>query len=202
MDTGRIAILVVAGVAILVGLGYLGLYAAIGQSDIRSEFTSEEISFKYEPGWSAHPGEPEVVDGQRVVAHVASFGLRPDELCTRAGEPCLTTGETMPEGEVSIVITAWTGGTPPIPAPTSDFVVGGEPAPAEVTRVEDVFVAWWQLSPPDFPDRWIEVRADFRASHQIEVSRAFVAIQDLLATVEFDAESQGVGVMPTPAGAR
>lgn len=202
MDTGRIAILAIAGVAVLIGLGYFGLYAVIGQSDTRSEFTSEDISFKYDPGWSLHPGEPDVVGGQRVVAHLASFGLRPEELCNRAGEPCLTTGESMPEGQVSMVITAWREGTPQVPEPGTEFMVGGAPAARDVVQVEDVFTAWWQLSPPDFPDQWIEVRADFRARRQIDVNRAFEAIHVVLDSVEFGTESQGVGVTPTPARAR
>jgi len=187
LDSGRITVLVIAGVAVLVGVVLIGLNAVAGPTDFRSEFTDAEISFKYDAGWTVYPGEPELVGGHRVVAQMASFGLTSDELCTSAGQPCLTTGDLMPDGEVAVVITAWSDGAPPEPEPEPEpvTIIGGEPAAVEVTQVADVFVAWWQLSPPGFPDRWIEVRADFRASRDVDGSRIFRALQDLLDSVEF-----------------
>ena len=194
MDSGRNVALVLIGVAVLVGGALIGMNAVFGPSDPRSEFTSDEISFKVDPGWAVYPGEDEVARGHRVIAHLARFGLAAEEQCTAAGEPCLMVGETMPAGEVSVVFTEWSEGTPPEPEPVTsrpygldaDDIIGGEPAVLEVTQVDDVYVAWWQLSPPGFPDRWIEVRADFRVSRQIDVDRIFPALQALLDSVEFE----------------
>ena len=194
MDRGRNVALVVIGVAVLVGGALIGMNAVFGPSDPRSQFTSDEISFKVEPGWSVYPGGEEVADGHRVIAHLASYALAPGEECTSPGEPCLMVGETMPAGQVSVLVTAWSEGTPPEPEPVvsrpfgldADDVIGGKPAVVEVTQVDDVYVAWWQLSPPGFPDRWIEVRADFRARRQIDVDRIFPALQARLDSVQFE----------------
>ena len=114
-------------------------------------------------------------------------------MCTTAREACLVTGETIPDAEVSMVITAFNEGIPPEPEPVTrrpfgldaDGIIGGQPAAFEVIQTDDVFVVWWQLSPPGFPDRWIEVRADFRASNAIDRERIFPTIQALLESVEF-----------------
>ena len=193
MDNGATAVLVIASAVAIVGAVMLGIYTAFGQPDPRAEFVSEEISFRYEPGWELYPGEGEVVAGQRVIAHVASFGLRPEEQCTSAAEACHLTGERMPEAQVSMIITSFNQGTPPEPEPVTrrpygldaDDIIGGQPAAFEVIEADDVFVVWWQLSPPGFPDRWIEVRADFRASHPIDRDRIFPTIQALLESVDF-----------------
>ena len=193
MDNGATAFLVIASAVAIIGAVMLGIYSAFGQEDARQEFASDEISFRYEQGWSLYPGDADAVNGQRVIAHVASFGLQPDEQCTSPSEACLVTGETMPEAQVSVVITAFNEGTPPEPEPVTrrpygldaDGIIGGKPAAFEVVQTQDVFVVWWQLSPPGFPDRWIEVRADFRASHPIDRERIFPTIQALLESVEF-----------------
>ena len=66
-------------------------------------------------------------------------------------------------------MTVWEGGSPPVPDPVTarpygldaDRIIGGNPAAFEIRNAaRESAVAWWQLSPPDFPDRWIEVRAD------------------------------------------
>lgn len=193
MDNGATAFLVIASVVAIIGAVMLGIYTAFGQADPRAEFVAEEISFRYEPDWSVYPGNGEVVGGQRVIAHLASFGLRPEEQCVNPAEACHVTGETMPEAQVSMVITSWSEGTPPEPEPVTsrpfgldaDDIIDGRPAAFEVIQTGDVFVVWWQLSPPGFPDRWIEVRADFRASHPIDRERIFPTIQALLESVEF-----------------
>ena len=46
-------------------------------------------------------------------------------------------------------------------------------------------VAWWQLSPPGFPDLWIEVRADI-AGLQRERQDFFDEIVAMLGTVQFE----------------
>ena len=111
LSSGRAAVLVAGGVAVLIGAVMLGIYAVLGPSESRFEFRSDEIVFKYEPGWSLYSGDGQTIDGQRVIAHLASFGLPPEEQCISPGEPCHLVGETMPEGEVSVVFTAWSEGT-------------------------------------------------------------------------------------------
>ena len=193
MDNGAAAFLVIASAIAIIGAVMLGIYSAFGPQDPRAEFVSEEISFRYEPDWSLYPGNGESMAGQEVIAHLASFSLRADELCTTPRQACHLTGETMPDAQVSMVITAFNQGTPPEPEPVTrrpfgldaDAIIGGQPAAFEVIQSEDVFVVWWQLSPPGFPDRWIEVRADFRASHPIDRERIFPTIQALLESVEF-----------------
>ena len=193
MDSGRWVFLVIASAVVLVGAVMIGISVAIGQQDGRSDFTSSELTLKYEPGWSVYPGDAEVVDGRRVIAQLASFGLLDEEQCTAADQPCLLTGERIPEAAVSVVITAFTEGTPPVPEPVTsrpygldaDAIIGGKPAVVEITEVQDVYVAWWQLSPPGFPDRWIEVRADFRAPHPIDRDKILSALDSLMNSVEF-----------------
>jgi hypothetical protein len=193
MDNGPVAVLVIASAIAIVGAVMLGIYSAFGQEDARQEFVGDEITFRYEQGWSLYPGDADVVGGERVIAHLASFGLRPEEQCTSPGEACITTGETIPEAQVSMVVKAFTEGTPPEPEPVTsrpfgldaDDIIGGRPAVFEIIEADDVFVVWWQLSPPGFPDRWIEVRADFRASHPIDRDRIIPTIQALLESVEF-----------------
>ena len=193
MDSGRVTFLVIAGIVVLVGAAMIGITAAFGQDDPRNEFAGEEISFKYDQGWTVYPGTAEQVGGQRVLAHLASFGLLSEEQCTTAGQPCLLTGERIPEAAVSVVFTAFSEGTPPVTEPVTsrpygldaDAIIGGKPAVYEVTDVQNVFVVWWQLSPSGFPDRWVEVRADFRAPHPIDRDRIFSALNSLMDSVEF-----------------
>jgi hypothetical protein len=193
MDNGRWVFLVIAGAVVLVGAAMIGISAAVGQQDPRSDFVSSELTFKHDQGWTVYLGDGDVVDGQHVIAQIASFGLTDEEKCTSAGNACLLTGERMPEGQVSVVITSFSEGTPPEPEPVTtrpygldaDAMIGGKPAAVEITEVDDVFVAWWQLSPPGFPDRWIEVRADFRAPHPIDRDRIFGALTSLMDSVEF-----------------
>ncbi len=193
MDNGRWVFLVIAGAFVLVGAAMIGINAAFGQQDPRSDFVSTELTFKHDQGWSVYPGDSDAVDGRHVIAQLASFSLMDEEWCTSPGQPCLLTGERMPEAQVSVVITSFSEGTPPEPEPVTarpygldaDAMIGGKPAVVEITEVQDVYVAWWQLSPPGFPDRWIEVRADFRAPHPIDRDRIFVALQELVGSMEF-----------------
>ena len=81
---------------------------------------------------------------------------------------------------------------PPVPDPVvsrpfgldADAMIGGRPAAAELRQVEDGVIAWWQLSPPDFPDRWIEVRADI-GGRPLDRDRVLSQIQAVLDTLEF-----------------
>jgi len=86
-----------------------------------------------------------------------------DEMCTTFDDPCELAGDQMPAVGASIVMTAWEGGTPRIadPADLDAGEIGGAPAAFRIEREgRRETVAWWQLSPPGFPDRWVEVRAD------------------------------------------
>ena len=67
----------------------------------------------------------------------------------------------------------------------ADAIIGGEPAAYEITELEDgLTLDWWQLSPPGFPDRWIEVRALMRDT-AVPGSSVLGEIEDMLGTVEF-----------------
>jgi len=121
-----------------------------------------------------------------------TYGIEPFSVCTNAAEPCELTGDVVPPGEASIVITAFESGTPPVPDPIqrraygldAQRIIGGEPAAFRLRRLTDSAEAWWQLSPPGFPGRWIEVRADI-GGQVLEQDEVMAQIEVLLATVEF-----------------
>ncbi|MBA2266187.1 MAG: hypothetical protein H0W17_07320, partial [Chloroflexi bacterium] len=63
--------------------------------------------------------------------------------------------------------------------------IGGTPAAFEIREgEEDTIIAWWQLSPPGFPDRWIEVRAVI-AGQEPERNEMLDEIQAVLDTLQF-----------------
>ena len=67
----------------------------------------------------------------------------------------------------------------------ADAIIGGKPAAFELREVaDDSVVAWWQLSPPGFPDRWIEVRAEI-SGQEIEREGMLEALGALMASLEF-----------------
>ena len=154
--------------------------------------TAGELSFANPHGWDIAIGDAEQPDGHRVLAHVVTFGVEPDSLCTGFGDPCEPPGEAIPPGEASIIITAWEGGTPPVPDPIqrrtygldAQRIIGDEPAAFRLQRLTDSAIAWWQLSPPGFPDRWIEVEADI-GGKMLEQNSVMRDIEEMLATVEF-----------------
>ncbi|MBA2266668.1 MAG: J domain-containing protein, partial [Chloroflexi bacterium] len=168
MDSGWVAFGVVAAVAVLVAAIMIGVSAASQPFDDRQRFTSDELDFAYPQGWTLTPISEFAPADHRIIAHLATFASEPTSLCTSVAEPCNLTGSAIPPGEASIVFTAWEGGTPPVPDPVvsrpfgldADDIIGGTPAAFEIREgEEDTIIAWWQLSPPGFPDRWIEVRA-------------------------------------------
>ena len=123
-----------------------------------------------------------------MIAHLVTFPVGDDELCTNFDDPCQLTGDEMPAVGASIVMTAWEGGTPRIsdPVDLDDGEIGGAPAAFRVEREgRRETVAWWQLSPPGFPDRWIEVRADI-AGLQRERQDLFDQIVEVLDSLEFE----------------
>jgi hypothetical protein len=127
------------------------------------------------------------------VAHLVTYGVDPDLLCTSYGDECGLDITRIPSGEASIIVTSFEGGTPRVPDPVvslpygldADAIIGGEPAAFE-RQVVDVktTLLWWQLSAPGFPDRWIEVRAVLRglALDQTDVQGEVDALLD---TVSF-----------------
>ncbi|MGH2386070.1 MAG: J domain-containing protein, partial [Candidatus Limnocylindria bacterium] len=194
MDSGWVAFGVVAAVALLVGVLMIGVSVASQPVDGRLRFTSDQLEFAYPPDWTLAPGADDEPAEHRVVAHLVTFGVEPANLCTSFADPCDLAGAAIPPGEASIVITAWEGGTPPVPDPVvarpfgldADDIIGGEPAAREVREGEDeTSIVWWQLSPPGFPDRWIEIRAEI-GGQRLEQATMLDEIQAVLDTIQFE----------------
>ena len=193
MDSGWVAIGVLASVAVVVAALMIGVSLASQPTDDRLRFVGDELSFAYPPDWILSLGDETDAGGDRVIAHLVTFGVEPDQLCTRFGDACDLTGEEIPPGEASILITAWEGGTPPVPDPVvsrpfgldADAIIGGKPAALEFREVgEERAMIWWQLSPPGFPDRWIEVSAEV-SGQELEREAMLDAIGGVIASLEF-----------------
>ena len=193
MDSGWVAAGIVAAVAVVIGALMIGVSIATGPTDDRLRFASEELAFAYPPDWILAEGDGSDPVGHRVLAHLVTFPVEPGLLCTSFDTPCPLSDEAIPSGEASVVITAWEGGTPPVPEPVvsrpfgldADDIIGGEPAARNVRTHDDTTTAWWQLSPPGFPDRWIEVRAEI-AGLRRERDVMLARIEAVLDTVAFD----------------
>ena len=194
MDSGWVAIGVLASVALVVAALMIGVSMASQPADDRIRFASDELSFLRPPEWTVVAGDDTDPRDYRVIAHLATFGLEPGQECTSFADPCDLAGDDVPPGEASIVITAWEGGTPPVPDPIisrpfgldADRMIGDEPAAFELReQSRDRAVAWWQLSPPGFPDRWIEVRAEI-GGQQLERTEMIAQIDGVLATLTFE----------------
>ncbi|MBA4169586.1 MAG: DnaJ domain-containing protein [Chloroflexi bacterium] len=194
MDSGLLTIGVIASVAVLIAVVMIGVSVASPDTPaFGPTFSTAHLSFEYPPGWSVVAGESDQPREHRVVAHLVTFDIQPAQRCTRFADPCDLSTEAMPPGQASIVITAWEGGMPPVPDPvvarpfglSADRFIGGEPASFELRRSSGGAVAWWQLSPPGFPDRWIEVRADI-SGRSLDQDALLNQVEALLATVEFE----------------
>jgi len=184
MDSGWVAIGVVAGAAALVAVLMIGVSVASQPADDRQRFTSEELALAFPPDWNLTPGDETDPVEHQVIAHIATFAIEPASLCTSFADPCDLIGDAIPPGEASIVITAFQGGTPPVADP-DEILIGGAPAAFEVRQGEDdTYIALWQLSPPGFPDRWIEVRADI-GGRRLEQAALLDDIRAVLDTVSF-----------------
>ncbi|MEA2651277.1 MAG: molecular chaperone DnaJ [Chloroflexota bacterium] len=188
MDSGWVAIGVLAGVAVVVAVLMIGVSLAARPADNRARFADEQISFVHPPDWNVAAGDGSDLAGHRVLAHLVTFSIATRDYCTNFASPCAVTGENIPPGEASILITAWQGGTPPVPDPVTsrpfgldaDAIIGGEPAAFEIREERrDSITYWWQLSPPGFPDRWIEVSAEVNG---LELDREAV-LEDLSAVM-------------------
>ena len=193
MDSGWVAIGILAAVALVLAVLMIGVSLASQPSDDRPGFSNEHLSFAYPADWHITAGDGTDPADRRVIAHLVTFGVEQRRMCTSFAEPCDLTGEDVPPGEASILIAAWQGGTPPVPNPLvsrpfgldADRIIGGKPAAFEIREAtRDSAVAWWQLSPPGFPDRWIEVHAQI-SGQQIERNDMIGAIDSMLSTLEF-----------------
>jgi hypothetical protein len=181
----------VIGALLLVGAVMVGVSIAAAPDDDRIAFEDPAIAFRHPPDWTVVRGSPSDPPAHRVVAHLVTFEVDPDLLCTSYGDECGLDVTRIPSGDASIIVTAFEGGTPRVPEPVvslpygldADAIIGGEPAAFE-RQVVDVktTLLWWQLSPPGFPDRWIEVRAVLRglsldqADVQAEVDRVLETV--------------------------
>ena len=193
MDSGWAAFGVVAAVAVLVGASMIGLSLVATPADDRVTFESPDLRFRHLPEWTVAAGSASDPEDHRVVAHVVTFGVEPSQVCTSFDAPCTLEPVDIPAGEASIVITAWEGGQPPVPEPvtarpaglSADGIIAGRPAAIERREVdEDTTIVWYQLSPPDFPDRWIEVTAVVRGL-SLDQAHVLDEIGRLLDTFEF-----------------
>ena len=168
MDSPWLAAGVVAGIAIVIGALMVAVSVAGAPPDDRATFTSDDLQLRYPATWSAATGEPGQSEEHRVIGHLVSFPTDGDELCTTWGVPCTLEAAEIPAGEASVLLIARSGGTPPVPEPVThrpygldaDAMIGGQPAAIEQhTLGHEATEFWWQLSPPGFPARWIEVHA-------------------------------------------
>ncbi len=192
-DSGLAAVGVVAAVVVLVGVVAVGISLASNGGDERVELRTDALRLSHDPDWSVALGDGDDPPEHRVVAHLSTWGADPERLCTTYGETCGIQAANIPRDEASILITSHEGGTPPVPDPVTalpggldaDRMIGGSPAAFELTEVEGgLSLAWWQLSPPGFPDRWIEVRALLRGP--VTQSGVLEEIETMLESVEFE----------------
>jgi hypothetical protein len=193
LDSGWVAAAVVIGVAVAVGVVMVAISLVTSPADDREELQTTGLSLLHQPDWVIAIGDGDDTPQNRVVAHLATWDTDPERLCTTYGETCGIQAAQIPPGEALILITSHEGGTPPVPEPVTarpygldaDAMIGGTPAAFERTELEDgLTLAWWQLSPPGFPEQWIEVRALMRHAAQ-EESQVFGEIESMLASVEF-----------------
>jgi hypothetical protein len=94
-------------------------------------------------------------------------------------------------GGASVIVTEWSTGSPPepdpiqrLPAGLSGRQIGDAPAAFRLSRGTEQSVAWWQLSPPGFPDRWFEIRADIAGVERVQ-AELLAEIDAILATTRF-----------------
>ncbi len=188
METPQRIAGIAIGALVVVALVVAVLTLSAGPPEEVNTFDNADVSFTYPSDWTLNAGEPGQDPAHRVIAHLVTFPVSDDELCTAFDDPCPLTGEGMPAAGGSVVMTAWEGGTPRIadPEDLDADEIGGAPAAFRIERAgRRETVAWWQLSPPGFPDRWIEVRADL-AGLQRERQDLFDDIVAMLDSLEFE----------------
>ncbi len=187
METPQRVAAVAIGVLVVVALVVAVLTLPADNSDELAGFESTDVSFSYPADWGIHDGATDQDPSHRVIVHLVTFPVTDAEICTDFDDPCPLAGDGMPAAGASVVMTAWEDGTPRIadPADLDADPIGGAPAAFRIERAgRRETVAWWQLSPPGFPDRWIEVRADI-AGLQRERQDLFDQVVAMLETLEF-----------------
>ena len=187
METPQRLAGIAIGVLALVSVVVAALTLSAGPPEDVSTFESQDVTFVYPTDWTAAAGEPGQDPAHRVIAHLVTFPVNDDERCTSFDDLCPLAGAGMPAAGASVVMTAWEGGTPRIADPDDLDAgdIGGAPAAFRIERESRrETVAWWQLSAPGFPDRWIEVRADL-AGLQRERQDFFDEIVAMLESLEF-----------------
>ena len=190
-DSGWLAVVVAVGASLLLGAVMLGIALTADATDL-PRVDLDGLTLQLPEEWTAHAGDGTDPDDHRVIAHLLSYGVEPAQLCTSFESECPIGPDDVPPGEASVVITGWEEGEPPIPDPIlerpfgrdAERIIGGEPAAFELRRSEEGAIAWWQLSPPGFPDRWIEVRA-FLGGGRFEQDRGVRGIDEILRTLRF-----------------
>ena len=161
-------------------------------ADAQPRIQAGAMSFENPHEWVIAEGAEDQPAGHRVLAHVMSFGVDRSLFCTSFDDPCELAADMIHPGEASILVTAWEGGVPPVPDPIqrrtygldAQRIIGDEPAAFRLRRLTDSAIAWWQLSPRGFPDRWIEVEATI-GGQVLEQDAVMRQIEAMLATVEF-----------------
>lgn len=194
MDSGWVAAGVVAMVAALVGVVMIAVSAVAQPPRETLPFESGDIRFEYPDSWHLRAGEGADPAGHQVIAHLLSFPAGDDDWCVSFTEPCRWTGDALPAGAASVLVIGWEGGEPPVADPLirrpfgldADALIGGRPAAFDLQATgQDSVVAWWQLSPPTFPERWIEVTASIRGA-DLERMRLIERVEAMLDTIEFE----------------
>ena len=185
MDSGWVVAAVVAGFALVVGGVMLTVFLAAGPAVRTTPFAAGPVTFDHPDSWTATAGADDAAAPHRVVAHLTSFSTDLGDRCLTIAERCRWEGGALPAGGASVQVIEWQGVPPPEPEPRDDLLVGGRSAAFAQTTVGDEFLsAWWQLSPPGFPDRWIEVRAEVRGG-DLERARRMAQIDAILGSLEF-----------------
>ena len=150
-------------------------------------FSADGLSLQYPEGWSIYPGEdgrPGDGSGSAVIAQIASGAIAPENRCVSITLPCVTQRPSLGTGQVLVLITEWRGGTPPLEVLDAGPQVGGAPAAFRSERFRPIASFRWQLSPPDFPDRWFEVVAHAGGGDEAQ-DLAREVLTELLSTLEF-----------------
>ena len=190
-DSGWLAVVVAAALILAtVVVGIVFTAGAVG--DATTRIGLQGVSLVVPDEWRAFEGDGTDPAGHQVIAHVVTYEIDATERCLSFDHACPAAPVEVPPGEASIVITGWSEGTPPVPDPIlerpfgrdAERIIGGEPAAFELRRSDDGAIAWWQLSPPGFPDRWIEVEA-LLGGGRFEQDRGVRAIDEMLLTVRF-----------------
>jgi hypothetical protein len=190
-DSGWLAAAVAGAMILMVAVVGIALTAG-AQGDQTTRQTFDEISVVLPSGWRAFEGDGTDPPGHRVLVHIVTYDIAPTERCISFDHPCPIVAGDVPPDAASVVVTAWAEGTPPVPDPIlarpfgrdAERIIGGEPAAFELRRHREGATAWWQLSPPGFPDRWIEVAAELGGG-RFDQDRTVREIDEMLLTLRF-----------------